>query len=44
VIKDDISNHLKDIELVWEITNDTQAVTGINKIEFKINNKFISIT
>ena len=44
VIKDDISNHLKDIELVWEITNDTQAVAGINKIEFKMNNKFISIT
>jgi hypothetical protein len=42
-MNDDLKNYLDSIELIWEVFNENQAENGITMIEFKINDKIISI-
>jgi len=42
-MNDDLKNYLDSIELIWEVFNENQAENGITMIEFKINDKNISI-
>jgi hypothetical protein len=43
LIKNDVLKHLESIGITWEVSNDTQIDDGINLIEFKVNDKLISI-
>jgi len=42
-MNNDLKNYLDSIELIWEVFNENQAENGITMIEFKINDKIISI-
>jgi hypothetical protein len=43
LIKNDILKYLESVGITWEVSNDTQIDNGINLIEFKVNDKLISV-